>query len=247
MRTVLGAAAAGLAHNQATLDTVANNIANVSTFAFKRTRAMAEGRPDATATPDTSRLGVADTTRDIIFTGAAAQISDSPLHFAIQDDTFFRVTDTDGTAAFTRFGQLSTDSAGNITAFHGRLLDPPVILPDGMTQPSIGQAGVITALDQAGVPQAIGQLTMVRFTNPQGLEALGEGLYRETVNSGSQAEGLPGSNGFSALMPGALEGSNVDIAEEFTNMIIAQRAYQACAKTFGVGDAMLDLATKLTH
>ena len=208
---------------------------------------MAEGRPDATATPDTSRLGVADTTRDIIFTGAAAQMTDDPLQFAIQDDTFFRVRDIDGTAAFTRFGKLSADAAGNITAFHGRFLDPPVTLPDGMTQPSIDQAGVITAVDPDGVHQTIGQLTMVRFTNAQGLETMGEGLYRETVNSGSQVEGLPGSSGFSALMPGALEGSNVDIAEEFTNMIIAQRAYQACAKTFSVGDAMLDLATKLTH
>ena len=116
-----------------------------------------------------------------------------------------------------------------------------------MTQPAIDQAGVITAIDPDGIHQTIGQLTMVRFTNAQGLETMGEGLYRESVNSGSKVEGLPGSSGFSALKPGALEGSNVDIAEEFTNMIIAQRAYQACAKTFSVGDAMLDLATKLTH
>jgi flagellar hook-basal body protein len=87
---------------------------------------------------------------------------------------------------------------------------------------------------------------MVRFVNPQGLATLGDGLYGETVNSGATTEGTPGSPGFAAIIPGGLEASNVDLAEEFTTMIIAQRAYQASAKSFSVGDEMLAIATDLT-
>ncbi len=246
MTTILGASSAGMVHNMNVLDTVGNNVANVNTFAFKKTRALAEGAPDAAATPDTSRLGVSETTTDLVFTGAADQVTNDPLQFAIQDDTFFRVQDVDGSVAYTRFGALSADAAGNVTAFGGRLLDPPVNVPDGMTSPAIDQSGLITAVDANGDRQEIGQITLVRFLNPQGLQTLGDGLYGETVNSGATTEGTPGSTGFATLITGALEGSNVDIAEEFTNMIIAQRAYSACAKSFSVGDEMLSIATDLT-
>jgi flagellar hook protein FlgE len=246
MTTILGASASGMTFNQGILDTVGNNVANVNTFGFKKTRALAEGQPDATATPDTSRLGVANTTLDLIFNPAATQMTEDPLHFAIQDDTFFRVHDLDGSIAYTRFGQLSADAAGNVTAYGGRFLEPPVTIPDGMTSPQIDNAGVITALDSTGARQQIGQLTMVRFVNPQGLATLGDGLYGETVNSGATTEGTPGSPGFAAIIPGGLEASNVDLAEEFTTMIIAQRAYQASAKSFSVGDEMLAIATDLT-
>lgn len=247
MTTILGASASGMVHNMGVVDTVANNIANVNTFGFKKTRAMAEGSADATASPDTARLGVADTTRDLVFSGAADQMTNEPLQFAVQDDTFFRVRDSDGSLAYTRFGALSADAAGNVTAFRGRLLEPPVTVPEGMTSPAIDQGGLITAADATGARQQIGQISLVRFMNPQGLATLGDGLYGETVNSGATTEGTPGSAGFATVIPGALEGSNVDIAEEFTNMIIAQRAYSACAKSFSVGDEMLSIATDLTR
>lgn len=247
MTTILGAAASGLVHNQNVMDVVANNIANVNTFAFKRTRALAEGRPDAAATADTMRMGVAETTRDLVFDNSAVQPTDDPLHFAIQDDAFFRVHDLDGSVAYTRFGQLSADSAGNITAYGGRFPEPPVIVPEGLHHPAIGQNGEITAEDDAGNRQVIGQLALVRFTNPQALQTLGDGLYRETVNTGAITEGQPGDGSFGAVLPGTLEGSNVDVAEEFTNMIIAQRAYQASAKTFSIGDEMLAVAAGLVQ
>ena len=247
MTSVLGAAAGGLVTAQATLDTVANNMANVNTFAFKRARALAAGSPSATSTANGASSGLSDTARDIVFSPAAAQMDNDPLHFAIEDDSFFKVLHEDGSTVFTRFGGLSTDGAGNVTGYNGRLLDPPVTVPAGMTQPAINGKGVITAVDQAGAPQVIGQLTLVKFWNAQGLDSIGEGLYRPTANSGAQSEGLPGTDGFAAVRPSALESSNVDIAEEYAQMVIAQRAYQACAKSFSVGDAMLDLATKLTR
>ncbi len=247
MTTILGASASGMAYGQSVIDAVANNLANVNTFGFKKTRTIAEGRPDALATTDTMRMGVADTTEDRIFDAGSPQATGDRLHFTIQDDTFFRVQDTDGSTAYTRFGALGVDSAGNITAFRGRLLDPPISLPAGLTNPAIGANGEITATDSTGAVQTVGQLTLVRFTNPQGLLALGDGLYRETVNTGQVSEGNPGATGFASITTGALEGSNVDVAEEFTNMLIAQRAYQACAKTFSVGDQMLAVATNLTR
>jgi flagellar hook protein FlgE len=247
MTTALGAAASGMLHNQNMLDVIGNNVANVNSFAFKKSRAIAEGRPDATASPDTSRLGVADTTVDLMFNSAADQTSDSPLNFAIQDDTFFPVHDLDGSVVYTRFGGLSTDSAGNVTAFGGRLLEPNVVLPEGLRDPAIDQSGVITATDDSGIHTQIGQITLTRFKNPQGLQTLGDGLYRESVNTGATTTGIPGSAGFASIIPGAVEASNVDLAEEFTNMIMAQRAYQASAKSFSVGDEMLATATDLTR
>lgn len=247
MTTILGAAASGMVHNQNVLDTVGHNLANANTYAFKKIRPLAEGRPDPAAQPEGGRLGVAQSTDDIIFSQAATQITDNPLHFAIEDDTFFKVQDFDGSTAYTRFGELAADASGNITAFRGRLLDPPITLEEGMTQPAIDQAGVVSALDATGERVAVGQVVVFRFVNPQGLELLGDGLYRESANSGEITEGAPATEGFAALRPGSLEGSNVDVAEEFTNMIIAQRAYQACAKTFSVGDEMLALATDLTR
>jgi len=247
MVSILGSSASGLAHNQFVLDVVGNNIANVDTFGFKKFRAVAEGRPDAAATPESSRLGVAESTNDLVFSPAAPQADDNPLHFSIQDDTFFKVLDSDGSTAYTRFGQLSVDSAGNITAYGGRLLDPPQSLPPDLLQPSMSPSGEITAVDAQGARQVVGQLNTYRFMNPQGLQTIGDGLYRETANSGDVTEGTPGVDGFAELVPGTLEGSNVDVAEEFTNMIIAQRAYSACAKTFSVGDQMLELATNLTQ
>lgn len=247
MTTILGAAASGLQHNQAVLDVVGHNLANVNSPAFKKMRALAEGVPNASASPDGGRLGVAATTFDPIFSVGAPQPADNPLHFSITDDTFFRVRDFDGAVVFTRFGALSVDSAGNVTGFRGRLLEPAVTLAEGMTQPAVNALGVITAIDAAGEPQEVGRISLVRFVNPQGLELLGDDLYRESANSGPVDEGEPGSAGFGVLTPGTVEASNVEVAEEFTNMIVAQRAYQACAKSFHIGDEMLAIATDLTQ
>ena len=178
MTTILGASVSGMIHNQTAMDTVANNLANVNTFAFKKTRTLSEGVPDNTASADGSRLGVAQTTTDLIFNPAAVQTTDDKLQFSIQDDTFFSVQDTDGSTAYTRLGDLSSDGAGNVTAIGGRLLQPPVQVPSGMTSPAIDANGVITAIDATGAVQPIGQITLTRFTNPQGLQTLGSGLYR---------------------------------------------------------------------
>lgn len=248
MTTILGAAASSLVHSQATFDTVANNIANINTAAFKRSRVVAEGAPTPGIGPEGGRLGVAEITYDAILSPGMPFRTDEPLDFAIADDAYFRARDFDGSSVLTRYGSLGVDSNGNVSAYGGRPLDPPIVVPEGLIMPVINAAGVVSAMDPAtGSLQPLGQLTLVRLPNPAGLQYLGTGLYRETANSGAPAEGVPGDDAFAPLTVGALESSNVDLAEEFTQMLIAQRAYQASAKTFSIGDQMLALATNITR
>lgn len=247
MTTILAAAASGMVHNQMVLDTVGDNLANVQSAAFKRTRIVAEGRPDATRTPEMSRLGVSESTLDPIFEVGSAQMTGDELHFMLNDDSFFRVRDFDGGVAYTRLGKLSADYLGQITAFRGRELDPPIVTEPGMTAFAVDANGVLTGRTQDGTIETLGQIGLVRFMNPAGLDSLGDGLYRESVNSGATTEGFPGDGAFATVTPGALEASNVDMAHEFTEMILAQRAYQASVRAFSVGDSMLATATDLTR
>ncbi|MBI5948341.1 MAG: flagellar hook-basal body protein [Chloroflexi bacterium] len=245
MATVLGTSAGALQNLQIVLDAVAANIANVSTAGYKRIDAMTEGVPQLDAAQPAGRLAVAEVSLDISL--GAAQGGANAISFALQDDSFFQVRDTDGGLSFTRLGAMQVDGAGNISTLSGRVLEPPVQLPSGWSAPGINHAGEITATDDAGNRQVIGQLTLVRFVNPRGLLVLGEGMYRETANTGARTTGNPGSPEFAALVPGSIEASNVDLATEFTNLIAAQRAYQASARSFSLGDEMLKTATDLSQ
>lgn len=252
MPTILGAAASGMVHNQNAMDVIGHNLANVNTSAYKKFRLLHEGAPDPNAQPEGGRLGVSDTTRDLVFSPASLQPTSGPLHFAIEDASFLRITDLDGSTVFTRYGALEADTAGNVLAFGGRAIPDaqtgePIVVPDGWGAVAIDANGEVSAVNGEGERVAVGRVTLAQFVNPQGLEALGDGLYRTTANSGNVVIGTPASEGFAPLRPGALESSNVDMAEEFTNMIIAQRAYTACAKTFAVGDEMLAIATNITR
>jgi flagellar basal body rod protein FlgG len=247
MVSILGAASGGLEYGQALIDTVGHNLANVNTFGFKRTRVLAEGMPISSTLPGISaRSGVAELTVDRIFAPGFAQATNDPLQFGITDDAFFRVQNVDGASVMTRDGALSTDGQGNVISSTGLLLVPPISIPPGYSQPSIDVNGVVTAADAAGTKQEVGRIGLVRYTSPQTLLALGGGLYEETVNSGTPVTGFPGDGTFAQIVPGSVEGSNVDVATEFANLLIAQRAYQASAKTFGVADTMQAIASNLT-
>jgi len=246
------AAASSLAYSQTVMDVVAHNLANISTNGFKKIVAKASGRAteiDPAADPSTQvnpRGGVAETTTDLMIGQGPTLATGEPLTFALQDDSFLRVMNSDGAVAYTRLGALRTDAAGNITLPSGRFLEPPVVVPDGTHSPEIDPDGWISSVDASGARQNVGRITLARFLNPAALEFLGGGLYLETSRTGAAVEGSPGSDGFARVVPGALEGSNVEIAEEFTNMIVAQRAYQVASKTFSIGDEMLRIATNLT-
>jgi len=245
MSTVLGTSAGALQNIQLVLDAVAANIANVNTAGYKRIDAMTEGVPQLDATQSAGRLAIAEVSLDISL--GASEGGASPVSFALQDDSFFQVRDIDGGLSYTRLGAMQIDGAGNISTLSGRVLEPPVVLPQGWSAPGINHSGVITATDEAGERQVIGQLTLARFVNPRGLQLLGEGMYRETANTGAVTTGTPGTPAFAAVVPGAIEASNVDLATEFTNLIVAQRAYQASARSFSLGDEMLKAATDLNQ
>lgn len=245
MTTIMGAAAAGMQHHATMLDVVANNLANANTDAFQASRVLSEGLPDATG--ESARRGVGQTTIDRLLAAGSFRPTQDPLHVAIQDDAFFRVQDLDGTVAYTRFGGFRLDASNALVLQGGRQADPPIAIPGDHTSPSIDAAGIVSAVSPSGERVTIGRLPLVRFANPHGLEALGSGLYRQTVNAGVAVQSAPGEEGFATLAPGVLESSNVELATEFTNMLIAQRAYQANVRAFSIGDEMLSIATDLTR
>lgn len=244
MTTILSAAASGMLHNQLVLDTVAHNVANANSDGFKRVRPLAQGEP---LPGDADRkLGVALTTLDRVFAPGPLRAADEPLAFAILDDGLLPVRLPDGSTAYTRLGYLRVDAAGNVVTPSGYLLDPPVTVPPGSTSVAIDATGTITAISPTGEEEELGRVALARFPNPKGLRALGEGLFAPTANSGEPVFGFPGEAGFAELRPGMVEASNVDLSAELTTLLIAQRAYQACARAFRVGDDMIAIATKLT-
>jgi len=252
MPTILGAATSGMAHMQTALDVVAHNLANLDTAGYKKYRALHEGVPDPLASPEGGRLGIGQTTTDLVFSSASLMVTDGPLNFAIEDDSFLRVTDYDGETLYTRYGGLDVDVNGTLLAFGARPVPDietgePITVPELWTQVAIDPKGIVSAMNLEGERVEIGQVAMVKFTNAPGLEVTGEGYYRPGPNAGDILIGPAASEGFAALRPGALESSNVDMAEEITNMLIAQRTYSACAKTFAVGDEMLAIATNITR
>jgi len=237
---------------QTALDVVAHNLSNMQTAGYKKYRAVHEGVPDPLAHPEGGRLGVGQTTSDLVFSPASVIVTESPMNFAIEDGSFMQVTDYDGATLYTRYGGLDVDVNGTVLAFGARAVPDlatgePITVPPLWTSVAIDQAGVVSALNLEGERVDVGQVAMVSFTNPKGLEMVGEGYYRLGANAGEVVIGPAASEGFAALRPGALESSNVDMAEEITNMLIAQRTYSACAKTFAVGDEMLAMATNITR
>ncbi|MEZ4494956.1 MAG: flagellar hook-basal body complex protein [Dehalococcoidia bacterium] len=245
MPSILSSSTSGMSHSASVIDVVGHNVANVNTGGFKASRVLSQGAPAADV-EDGGRRGVATTTIDRDLRGASATPS-LPLHFTIQDDAFYPVNAGDGTTVYVRSGALTVDSARNVTTAFGQLLEPPITIPEDHTAPAVTSTGLVTAVNANGEQVEIGQIPFVRFINPQGLEALGGGLYGTTVNSGDPVEGIPGDGDFRELLPGTIEGSNVELVLELTSMLTAQRAYQASARAFRVGDEMLQLATDLTQ
>jgi flagellar basal body rod protein FlgG len=245
MPSILSSATSGMSHSTSAIDVVGHNVANVNTNGFKVSRVLSQGAPVADA-EDGGRKGVSSTTIDRDMRAASATPA-APLQFSIQDDAFYNVNAGDGTTVYARSGALTLDSARNVTTAFGELLEPPLVIPEDHTAPSITSTGLVVAVNAEGQQVEIGQVTFVRFNNPQALEAMGGGLYRTSENSGDPIAGIPGDGNFRELLPGTIEGSNVELVAELTSMLTAQRAYQASARAFRVGDEMLELATDLTQ
>ncbi len=258
----LTTAATGMRAQQQNVDVIANNIANVNTTGYKRSRAEFEDlfyqhlrEVGATATANTKvptgiQVGTGAQLVAVgkIFTQGSMVPTEVPEDLAIDGPGFFRVQLQDGTFAYTRAGEFHRDEQGRFVTNNGFPMDPPIQFnqPD-MLGFSVGPTGVvevITASDRAN-PVNVGQIQISRFVNDAGLEAIGENLFKDTPASGPATPGNPGDLGFGRIRQGVVEASNVDAVRELVELIKAQRAYEINSNTIRASDQMLQTANNL--
>lgn len=243
---------------QTNLDVIANNLANVNTTGFKKSKTEFQDLLYQTSRAPGAEQGAGNqlptgvqighgsrlvATSKIFTTGELTQTGER-LDVAIQGDGFFEVQMPDGTRAYSRDGALKTASDGRITTSDGLVLQggfQPIAA--GTTSISISPTGEVTTNGANG--QQTFRVQLVRFANPSGLESAGRNLYRETAASGQAELGNPGENGFGELQQGFLEMSNVKVVEEMVNMIVAQRAYEVNSKAVQAADEMMQISNGL--
>ncbi len=244
----------GLDAQQTQMDVVANNLANVGTTAFKRSRAVFEDlmyqkvRQAGGQTSDQTRLpsglqlgtGVRIVATERIHTQGNPTKTDNNKDVSINGNGFFQVQMPDGTTAYTRDGSFQTDANGQLVTASGYAISPAITLPPNSTSLSIGRDGTV-AVTQAGSTASVqvGQIQLATFLNPTGLQSNGENLYVETDASGGANQTVPGQNGAGSLNQGYIESSNVNVVEELVNMIQTQRSYEINSKVVQTSDQML--------
>jgi flagellar basal-body rod protein FlgG len=241
MIRALWTAATGMETQQTNMDVIANNLANVNSVGFKKSRADFQDILYQTVkiAGASSAPGVEIPTGDI-------QQSGNDLDLAIEGSGFFQVAMPTGETAYTRAGAFKKDSTGRMVTSDGYPLSPEIVIPENATQISIGQYGTVEVfLDGESAPTEVGTIELTRFSNPAGLSAMGHNLYSETPTTGAPSIGTPGENGFGSLAQGFLEGSNVNIMEEMVNMIAGQRAYEINSKAIKTADDMLQMTNNL--
>ncbi|HQS32630.1 MAG: flagellar basal-body rod protein FlgG [Polaromonas sp. 39-63-203] len=250
----LSIAKTGLDAQQTQLDVVANNLANVGTTGFKRSRAVFEDlmyqnlRQSGGQTSDQTRMpsglqlgtGVRVVATERIHSQGNPTKTDNLKDVAINGNGFFQVLMPDGTAAYTRDGSFQADQNGQLVNASGFPVQPAITLPQNATGMTIGRDGTVSVV-QAGSTASvqIGQIQLTTFLNPTGLQANGENLYVETDASGGANQSAPGQNGAGTLSQGYVEASNVNVVEELVNMIQTQRAYEINSKVVKTSDEML--------
>ncbi|KGI57308.1 flagellar basal-body rod protein FlgG [Campylobacter sp. MIT 97-5078] len=257
----LHTAATGMIAQQTQIDVTSNNIANVNTVGFKKSRAEFSDlmyqvmKYAGTSTSATTLspsgievgLGVRPSAVTKIFSpGSYKSTSTDNFDVAIQGNGFFQIQLPDGTTAYTRNGQFTRDSEGNIVNADGYFLMPQMTVPEGATNVSVAQDGTVSVMLAGETEETqIGQIELVNFINPAGLHALGDNLFLETGSSGAPVTGIAGQNGFGTIRHGFVESSNVQLVEEMTDLITGQRAYEAGSKAITTSDEMLSIVNQL--
>lgn len=251
-------AATGMQAQQLNMDVIANNLANVNTTGFKKSRAnfqellyqtvRAAGSTQAQGMeiPTGVQVGLGTTTSGTqkIFTQGDYQETDNDLDMVIEGDGFFQVTLPSGDTAYTRDGSFSKDSNGRLVTSDGYPMSPEITIPTGAKDISIGVDGTVTAT-VSGSTQQIGQIQIANFLNPAGLSSLGGNVYAKTDASGEPVTGTPGEDNLGEIKQKYVEMSNVKVVEEMVNMIVAQRAYEVNSKCIQASDDMLSTANNL--
>ncbi|MBA3023892.1 MAG: flagellar basal-body rod protein FlgG [Gammaproteobacteria bacterium] len=250
----------GLEAQQTQMDVISNNLANVSTTGFKRSRAVFEDllyqnlrQPGAQSSQQTQipsglqiGTGVRPIASERIHTQGNLQQTGNNMDLAIQGNGFFQVLMPDGTTAYSRDGSFQLDSQGQIVTANGYPLQPAMTIPANATSVTVGLDGVVS-VTQAGVPAPVqvGSVQLATFINPGGLESMGQNLYLETASSGTPNTNVPGTNGTGTLSQGYVETSNVNVVEELVNMIQTQRAYEINSKSITTSDQMLQRLSQI--
>lgn len=254
MMRSLFTAATGMESQQITIDTIANNLANVNTTAFKRSRAnfhdllyQTQRSPGQNSTvgsivPSGVQIGGGSRVSSVekMFNEGAIRITNKETDLMIEGEGFFRIQKDDGSVAYSRDGSFSIDRGGRLVNADGFPVLPEIIVPPGVTHDKIqvGMDGTVT-VRIGSETQEIGQILLANFINPTGLDSLGRNLYGATLASGEPIVSAPNASSFGRIAQGQLEASNVNIVEEMVNMISGQRAYEINSKVIQTGDQML--------
>lgn len=254
MLRALSTAATGMIGQQNYLDVISNNIANVNTTGFKKSRvefqdmlSQAVKTPGAMINQGTFQpvgieygLGVKTSATTRVFSQGSAISTDRNLDIAIQGEGFLQVMRADGTLGYTRDGSLEVDSNGQLCTSDGLLIQPQIAIPQDTTELNITEDGTVSVKQGNSNTQTIaGTLQLVRFQNPSGLLAVGHNTYVETAASGNPIQDTPGQNGMGTITQGFLEGSNVQVVEELIGLIKAQRAFESNSKIISASSDIL--------
>jgi len=257
MMRALWTAGSGMRGQQLNIDVIAHNLANVNTTGFKKSRVEFQDliyetmrgtgtRQGGLSQPVGIQVGhgVRPAATQRLFSPGSLQETGNPLDLAIEGTGFFEVLLPNGSTAYTRDGSFKLDADGYLVTSDGYLLLPEVAVPPEAREINIGPEGMVS-YELDGEREEGDQLTLVTFSNPAGLEAMGRNLYRDTGATGVLETGLIPGEDCGTLAPGYLELSNVQVVEEMVNMIVAQRAYETSAKAIQASDEMLSLANNL--
>lgn len=261
MIRALYSAGSGMSAQQMNVDNIAHNLANANTTGFKMRRTEFQDllyqtvvQPGAAASgqsvvPSGLQLGLGSrpAANEIIFQQGDFQQTNNPLDLVIQGRGFFQVRRPNGEAAYTRAGAFHLDRDGNVVTLNGDALDPQLTIPAEAQSITIAGDGTVSySLPGQTTSQVAGQLQLANFANPGGLNSIGNNLYTPTDASGDATVGNPGGQeGLGTLQQGYLEGSNVSVVEEFVNLIVSQRAYEASSKVVKAADEMYQQVNNL--
>jgi flagellar basal-body rod protein FlgG len=258
MNQALWIAKTGLDAQQTRMEVVSNNIANVNTSGFKRERAVFEDllyqnmrQVGASSTQDTQLpsgfsigTGVRVVATEKLHSQGNLTNTGNPLDMAVQGKGFFQVLMPDGSLAYTRDGSFQINQDGQLVTSSGYQVQPAITVPEGAQSVTVGSDGTVSVLLPGSTAATqVGSMQLTNFINPAGLQAIGQNLLLESGSSGAPQTGTPGLNGLGTLTQGAVESSNVNIAEELVNMIETQRAYEMNSKAIQSADQMMQFVT----
>ncbi|MVA24910.1 flagellar basal-body rod protein FlgG [Agrobacterium vitis] len=257
----LAIASTGMNAQQTNLEVISNNIANINTTGFKKSRAEfsdllyqtekavgVANRANQSTVPEGANIGLGVQTAAVRTMNEQGELSETSneLDVAIVGRGYIQVQSPDGATTFyTRAGALNKDSDGNLVTTEGYKIIPNITIPTDATEVKISESGEVSVLQgSSSTYTTLGQLETSAFVNPAGLKAIGDNLFEETASSGNPINGVPGDAGYGYLKQGYLESSNVDSVTEITSLISAQRAYEMNSKVITTADEMAQIVSK---